>query len=532
MSTATEGSAPRWAELHDRLDQRLPITGTIPALLERAADRHGDWTALTDPDGTSLTFRDLAARAARFGSALQARGIGRGDRVAVMLPNTTAYVVAFFGALRAGAVVVQVNPIHVGRELAHMLTTTQASTIVVGAAALHTVRDVRGATSLERVVVAGEVDHLDGDEESFADVVASGDPRGDAVAVDPDADLATIQFTGGTTGRFKGAMLTHTNLLAGLQPTFDLLLPDPDALPPNAAAVAAAPFFHIFGLTMVLLAGVHHGWDLLLVPRPTPDDLVVLVRERQPSYLAGVATLFVALQNHPDADTAGLDRVALYTSGGASVPATLLRAFERRTGRTLFEGYGLSEGAPVSFNTHLRGSVAGSIGIPIPGTHVRIVDTETGQDAAPGRPGELCVQGPQVMQGYFAMPQETEQALADGWLHTGDVATMDEDGYLRIVDRIKDMINASGYKVYPREVEDVVYELDDVVEAAVVGAPDDYRGETVKLAVVTRDGSTLSEDGIVAHCRQHLAAYKVPRIVEFRDELPKSAVGKILRREL
>ena len=531
-STRHQPPAPPWAAWHEQLEQRPVVDGTIPELLDRAARRWPDSTALTEPDGATTSYAELAAAAATLGSALQDRGVARGDRVAVMLPNTSAYVVALFGALRAGAAVVQVNPIYTGRELEHMLTTTGAATIVVGAGALDTVRGVRAASSLRDVVVVGEAQDLGDGEVAWEDLLAAGDPDAAAVAVDPDVDLATIQFTGGTTGRSKGAMLTHTNLLVGLQPTFDLVLPDPDVLPPGSRAVAAAPFFHIFGLTMVLFAGVHHGWNLLLAPRPTPDGLVQLVREQQPGYLAGVATLFTALQNHPEADTAGFDRVALYTSGGASVPEALMRGFEARSGRTLFEGYGLSEGAPVSFNTHLRGSVPGSIGIPVPGTEIRIVDVASGEDVAPGTPGELCVRGPQVMQGYDGMPEETAAALRGGWLHTGDVATMDADGYVRIVDRLKDMINASGYKVYPREVEEVVYDLDDVVEAAVVGVPDDYRGETVKLALVVRDGSTLTEDDVVAHCREQLAAYKVPRIVEFRDELPKSAVGKILRREI
>ena len=532
MSATTQDPDRPWSSWHDALEQRPTVGGSIPQLLELAAARWPDHVALTAPDAATTTYAALADDAARFGSALQGQGVARGDRVAVMLPNTAAYVVALFGALRAGAVVVQVNPIYTGRELEHMLATTQASTIVVGDGALDTVRAVRGATSLRGVVVVGAAEDLRDGEVALDRLLAEGHPDASAVEVDPDVDLATIQFTGGTTGRSKGAMLTHTNLLVGLQPTFDLVLPDPTELPPGSRAVAAAPFFHIFGLTMVLFAGVHHGWNLLLVPRPTPDGLVQLVRDLQPGYLAGVATLFTALQNHPEAATAGFDGVALYTSGGASVPEALMRGFEERSGRTLFEGYGLSEGAPVSFNTHLRGSVPGAIGIPIPGTEIRIVDVASGDEVPAGTPGELCVRGPQVMQGYFGMPDETEAALRDGWLHTGDVATMDDDGYVRIVDRLKDMINAAGYKVYPREVEEVVYALDDVVEAAVVSVPDDYRGETVKLALVVRDGSTLTDDDVLAHCREQLAAYKVPRIVEFRDELPKSAVGKILRRKI
>lgn len=517
-----------WSEIHGELIRRPLIEGSIPGLLERAATKFGDWTALTSESGTRVSFSELADKARHFAGGLAERGVRHGDRVGLMLPNSVEYAIAFYGILMAGATVVQVNPIYVGRELEYMLASTRVETIVVGAA-IATVREVREATSLRLVFVVGE-ETGDG-EESFAVLIETSQPLS-SVDIDPGRDLASIQFTGGTTGRSKGTMLTHTNLLVGLQPTFDMILPHPEELPDNGKAVAAAPFFHIFGLTMVLLAGAHYGWNLLLVPRPTPDGLIDLIARERPIYLAGVATLIGALQNHPGAADAGLDAVQLYISGGASVPEALLKAFEARTGRTLFEGYGLSEGAPVAFNNYVRGSVAGSIGIPIPGTDARIVDAETGEELGTDEPGELCIRGPQLMRGYWEMPDETADALRGGWLHTGDVALVDPHGNLRIVDRIKDMINAAGYKVYPREVEEVVYALDGVTEAAVVGVPDEYRGETVKLVVVPSEGSGLDEETILEHCRGQLAAYKVPRIIEFRDELPKSAVGKILRREL
>jgi long-chain acyl-CoA synthetase len=229
----------------------------------------------------------------------------------------------------------------------------------------------------------------------------------------------------------------------------------------------------------------------------------------------------------------GLDEVLLYTSGGASVPVGLLNSFKRRTGRDIWEGYGLSEGAPVSFNTYLRGPKGGSIGVPLPGTDVKIVDVETGEKEVPfGEPGELIVKGPQVMKGYWQMPEETAKALRNGWLYTGDIARMDEEGYLYIVDRKKDMINASGFKVYPREVEEVLYQHEEVVEAVAVGVPDEYRGETVKAFVVKKQGSAVTEEELISYCKENLAPYKVPKLLEFRGELPKSAVGKLLRRVL
>jgi long-chain acyl-CoA synthetase len=353
------------------------------------------------------------------------------------------------------------------------------------------------------------------------------------VEIDPQEDLSSIQYTGGTTGISKGAMLTHANLLGGVKQTMDLLIDDPAAFPENGKVIAVAPFFHIFGMTMVLLFGLRMGWNLLTVPRFQPDVVMEMIRDEEPVMLPGVATLFVALYNYPDMESYGLDKVMLYTSGGASVPLGLLRSFERRTGRAIWEGYGLSEGAPATFNTYLRGSVGGSIGIPIPGTDVKIMDIETGEEEMPaGEPGELILKGPQVMRGYWQMPEETANTLRDGWLYTGDIARMDDDGYLYIVDRKKEVINASGFKVYPREVEEVLYEHPEVVEGVAVGVPDEYRGETVKVFVVKKEGSSLKEEDLIAHCKDNLAPYKVPQFVEFREELPKSAVGKLLKRVL
>jgi long-chain acyl-CoA synthetase len=353
------------------------------------------------------------------------------------------------------------------------------------------------------------------------------------VEIDPQEELSSIQYTGGTTGISKGAMLTHANLLGGVKQTMDLLIEDPAAFPNNGKVIAVAPFFHIFGMTMVLLFGLRMGWNLLTVPRFQPDVVMEMIRDQEPVMLPGVATLFVALHNYPDMESYGLEKVMLYTSGGASVPLGLLRSFERRTGRAIWEGYGLSEGAPATFNTYLRGSIGGSIGVPIPGTDVKIVDIEMGEEEMPaGEPGELILKGPQVMRGYWQMPEETANTLRDGWLYTGDIARMDDDGYLYIVDRKKEVINASGFKVYPREVEEVLYEHPDVVEGVAVGVPDEYRGETVKVFVVKKEGSSLKEEDLIAHCRDSLAPYKVPKLVEFREELPKSAVGKLLKRVL
>lgn len=504
---------------------------SLTQFLEEAVRRYGESPVMTF-GGERTSYEELLERSGRLAAALAESGVGKGDRMALMLPNVPEYVISFFAVVRLGAVVTQVNPIYVERELEHILNNSGARTIIVHESAYERVKAVRQTTPLENIIAVGEESPEEPDSEFWSLLGSAGSPVPEA-EVDPAEDLAAIQYTGGTTGVSKGAMLTHRNILAGTEKTIDLLLEDESELPPGGKAVAVAPLFHIFGLTMMLVFSVRQGLNMLLVPRFQPDEMMQLIERERPVMLAGVATLYMALHGYPEMERYGLDKVRLYTSGGASVPLGLLRSFERRTGRPIWEGYGLSEGAPVSFNTYLRGSVGGSIGVPVPGTDARIVDIETGErDMTFGEPGELIVKGPQVMKGYWEMPGETENALRGGWLHTGDIARMDEDGYLYIVDRKKEMINASGYKVYPREVEEVLYGHEEVVEAVVIGVPDEYRGETVKAFVVGKPESGVSAEDLAAYCKERLAAYKTPKTIEFREELPKSAVGKLLKRVL
>jgi long-chain acyl-CoA synthetase len=508
------------------------IEGSLADFLAAAAGRFRSQVALTDGK-RMISYADLWECCGRLAAALCGAGVSPGDRVALMLPNCAEYVIAFFAVARAGAIVTQVNPLYVQRELEHVLADSGASVIVVDAAAYPRVREVQGASALRTVVVVGEPEGgLGGaavDSDRFV-ASAVGDPPD--VVVDPVVDVAVIQYTGATTGAAKGAMHTHASFLGAVQQTTALLIEDADAYPENAKAVAVAPLFHIFGTTMVLLFGLHLGWNLVLVPRFEPVALLELIRRERPVMLAGVATIFAAFNAQPDLERYELDRVRLFVSGGAAVPSALGQAFEARTGRPIWEGYGLSEAAPVSFNTYLAPARSG-IGVPVPGTDVRIVDLETGtRDLPIGEPGELLVLGPQVMKGYWQRPDETEAVLTDGWLHTGDVARIEPSGHLEIVDRKKEMINASGYKVYPREVEEVIYRHPDVAEVLVIGVPDQYRGETVKAFVALRAGADADADALIVHCRSLLAPYKVPRIVEFRESLPKSAVGKLLRRVL
>ena len=528
----SQGKEP-WLSVYEGKLSERPIEGSLTAFLEEAVDKHRDNVALTQGE-SPITYGELLELTEKMAAALSEAGVKKGDRVGLMLPNCPEYVIGFFGAMRMGATATQVNPIYVGRELEHIFDNSGSETVIVHEMMYEKVKDIQSRTPLKRVICVGQPESgLKDDDSTFDEFL--GTPSGGApeVDLDPQEDLASIQYTGGTTGVSKGAMLTHRNLLGGVQQTIDLLIEDPEDFPHNGKVVAVAPFFHIFGMTMVLLFSLRHGWNLLLVRRFQPDEMMQLIKQEKPIMLAGVATLYTALHAYPDMEEYGLDEVLLYTSGGASVPVGLLRSFERRTRRPIWEGYGLSEGAPVSFNTYLRGSVGGSIGVPIPGTDVKIVDIETGDKEMPlGEPGELIVKGPQVMKGYWRMPEETANTLRDGWLYTGDIARMEEDGYLYIVDRKKEVINTSGYKVYPREVEEVLYQHPEVVEVVAVGVPDEYSGETVKVFAVRKAGSAVTEEDLVAYCKENLAPYKVPKVLEFRDELPKSAVGKILKRVL
>ena len=537
----SEQATRRWSLYGGRISP-APIPGTLNDFFDAAVARH--WTRIAATDGERrLSYAEVARQRSRLATCLVTElGVAAGDRVALVLPNCAEYVSACFAVLRVGGVVVQVNPMYTGRELTHILVDSGAVAAVVHASAYDRVRAVRAETALRMVIVAGEpVAAMEPGDVRFEQAITFRADRESAAGAESvgwkpvggPSDLAALQYTGGTTGVSKGAMLTHANLLGGIEQTSRLIMPEGAAPRAGSAAVAVAPLFHIFGFTMVLLLGLRHGWNLLCVPRFEPAAMLDLVRRERPAVFAGVAPIFAALAGHPHAAGSGLEGVALYISGGAPVPEALAATFRTRFGRDIWEGYGMSEGAPLTFNTYLRGPRPGTVGVPIPGTDVRTVDLDTARvDVPAGEPGELLVRGPQVMQGYWNMPQETELVLRDGWLRTGDVAVIDDDGFVSIVDRRKDMINVAGFKVYPREVEEVLYMHPAVLEAVVIGIPDEHRGETVKAFVVAKAGQKLTAEELIAHCRRQLAGYKVPDHFEFREQLPKSAVGKLLRRLL
>ena len=512
--------------------------GSLHDLFRMAAERHRGKTALTFY-GATFPFERLQALVEKMAGSMAASGVGKGDRVALMLPNCPQYVISFFAAIRLGAIVTQLNPMYVEREIEHILTDSGAETIVVYKDMYPRVLNVLPTSSLKNVVVvdfSGEPAGLEPGHRSFGDFLQADAPPAPQVPIDPAEDVAALQYTGGTTGVSKGAMLTHRNLVANVQQALDLFIDDPGAFSNNQKIMGILPMFHIFGLTCVMLFGIEQGLDQLLLPKFDPQEVMDLVREHGPVMFSGVPTMYMALNARgADLTEYGFGNIRTYNSGGSALPVPLKRAFEEKTARPLFEGYGLSEASPVThFNPPFSGEAReGSIGVPVPSTDARIVDVETGEREMPaGEPGELIIKGPQVMKGYLNMPEETAETLRGGWLYTGDMARMDEDGYFYIVDRKKDMILASGYNVYPREIEEVLFEHPDVSEAVAVGVPDEYRGESVKAFVVRRPGSTVTETEILAFCLERLAPYKAPKELEFRESLPKSTVGKLLRRVL
>ncbi len=529
-----------WLEVYEtgKVEPETQIfEGSVYELFRHAAEDHRGKIALSFY-GTTFEFGRLQALVEKMAASLAASGIEKGDRVALMLPNCPQYVISFFATVRLGAVVTQINPMYVEREIGYILDDSDAETIVVYAGVYERVKTVLPDMNLKTVIIVdfeGEPQGLDPAHSSFGDFLSTDAGPAPDVDIDPTEDVAALQYTGGTTGVSKGAMLTHRNLVANVQQTIDVFVRDPAQFT-GRKCVGALPFFHIYGLTCVMLFGIRLGLEQVLLPRFEVEEALAVFENDRPTMFSGVPTMYMALlASGADLRKHHLHDVKIFNSGGSALPVNLKRSFEEKVGKPLFEGYGLSEASPVTHNNppFLGQGREGSIGIPIPSTDARIVDVETGETEMPiGESGELIIKGPQVMKGYLNMPDETVQTLKDGWLHTGDVARMDESGYFYIVDRKKDMIVASGYNVYPREVEEVLFEHEAVAEAVAIGIPDEYRGETVKAFVVKRSGASATEEEVLDFCKERLADYKTPKTVEFREELPKSAVGKLLRRVL
>ncbi|MFZ5817565.1 MAG: long-chain-fatty-acid--CoA ligase [Bacillota bacterium] len=506
-------------------------------LLEERARQNPELTALAFY-GYTVSYGELVAQVNRMARAFLALGLQKGDRVMLMLPNCPAYVVAYYGALKAGGIVAQVNPLYVEREIVHIANDSEARFIVTADLLYGKVRQALPQTKLERVILAELTGSpAIGPEAVFLSQLMAEQPADEpGVEVDPQ-DVAVLQYTGGTTGMPKGAMLTHFNLVANVVQTEAMLQPSE---PGEVRLMTILPLFHSYGMTCCMNLGLWKGYLLVLLPRFEIDQVMQAIRDWKVTHFPGVPTMHVAVLNYPDAEAYGIENLKQVSSGGAAMPVEVAEAYQQRFTARLVEGYGLSEASPVTHTTPTwRDGLykRGSIGVPLPDTDVRIVDLESGTRVlGPGEEGELIIAGPQVMRGYWRRPEETAHALReiDGktWLYTGDVAKMDEEGRFYILDRKKEMILVGGYNVYPREIEEALYEHPAVLEAAAIGVHDAYMGEVVKAFVALKPGMSAEPEELIEHCRLHLAPFKVPRQIEIRPGLPKSAVGKVLRREL
>lgn len=525
---------------------------SLVEIFQESVSRYGDKPAFVNM-GQELSFSELDKQSRHFAAYLQSLGLKRGDPVAIMMPNLLQYPVALFGILRAGMIVVNVNPLYTPRELKHQLKDSGSKVLLILKNFAHTYEKVKDDVKLDKVILTSIGDALPApkrwivnfvvkyikkmvpgytlsDTVSFNDTLKKGESLNfEETEVNGD-DLAFLQYTGGTTGPSKGAMLSHRNMVANLEQVSAVIAPllkDGEEV-----IITALPLYHIFALTANCLTFVKHGGKNILItnPRDMPGFVKELSKHKF-SMLSGVNTLFNGLLNTPGFKDLDFSSLKFGLGGGMAVQKSVADHWEKVTKVPLLEGYGLTECAPVvTVNPYDIEHYTGSIGIPVPSTDIKILD-EDGNEVPLGEPGEMWVKGPQVMVGYLGRPDATAESIKDGWFATGDMAVADEDGFFRIVDRKKDMILVSGFNVYPNEIEEVISGHPKVLEVAAIGVSNESSGEVVKVVLVKKDQS-LTEKEVIEFCRENLTAYKVPKLVEFRDELPKTNVGKILRREL
>jgi len=523
---------------------------TLPAALERTAGNFPDTTALIMM-GKRITYKELDDLVNCFATALADLGIQKGDKVALLLPNMPQVVVAAYAVFRLGATVVMNNPLYTESELEYQLNDSDSKMAICLDLLVPRIQKLKEKTGIETIIACHIKDYLPFPKKQLFPLVKKAmhrktDPNEgvhdfmDLVkkypSTPPDTevafkDLASLLYTGGTTGLSKGVMLSHANLSINVQ---QLKAWFHDAEDGTESLLGIFPIFHSAGFTVVMNHSIFRGFTVVLVPRPEPAGILDLTSRFRPTVFTCVPTIFIGVLNHPHFSKADFSFIKYTVSGAAPLALETIREWENATGSSIVECYGLTETTLLSHANPWGGKTkVGSVGIPVSDTDCRIVDLETGTKDLPlGESGEILLNGPQLTKEYYKKPEETADAIREGWFYTGDIGYMDDEGYLFIVDRKKDMIIAGGYNIYPRDIDEVLYEHPKIQEACAVGLPDPYRGETVKAFVVTKPGETLTEEAVISFCREKLAAYKVPKLVEFMDELPKSTVGKVIRRKL
>lgn len=526
---------------------------TLQSYLKEAAEIHPEKSAIHFI-GKELTYNELYTASLKLANQLLELGVKKGDRVAIMLANTPQAVISYYGVLLAGGIVVQTNPLYVEREVEHQLNDSGAEIMICLDLVYSRVENVFDKTKLRHVIVTGIKDYLPFPKNliypfiqkkrtgitvnvqynekilKFLKVLEEGVAKEIEVDINPKEDLALLQYTGGTTGPAKGVMLTHYNLVSNTSQCVQWMYKLKKG---EERMLAALPFFHVYGMTVVMNLSIMHHSKMVILPKFNPLDVLKTIQKHKITLFPGAPTMYIALLNHPKISEFDLSSIEACLSGSAALPVEVQSKFEKLSGGKLVEGYGLTETSPVAIANFLWGKrKTGSIGVPWPDTDAAILNIETGEPGEPKEIGEVMIKGPQVMKGYWKRPEDTQATFKDGWFLTGDMGYMDEEGFFYIVDRKKDMIIAGGFNIYPREIEEVLYEHEKIQEVCIVGVPDPYRGETVKAFIVPKEGQTLTEAELDQFCRKHLASFKVPRLYEFRKELPKTMIGKILRRVL
>ncbi len=524
----------------------------IPDFLERTAKNFPDRMALSF-QGYEVTYRGLKDMVDRFAACLADFGVKKGDRVAILLPNLIPCVAAYYAILKIGGIVVMNNPLYSDRELEHQFNDSNSKVLITLDLLGNRMIDLRNKTNIIEIIYTSIGDYLPFPKNFLFPLVAKKKKLAASVKpadhvyrwkdlikkYPPDPprvnlsfdDIAQYQYTGGTTGVSKGVMLTHSNLSKQVQQIGAWL---PTLRNNHEIMLGALPFFHVFGLSVAMNFAIYTCWGNVLVPKPQPQPLLEAIHKYKPTFAPLVPTMYIGMLNHNDIDKTDMTCLKGCFSGSAPLPLEIIRDFESKTGAIIIEGYGLTESSPVTHvNPFLGQRKVGSIGIPISNTLCRVVSLEDGKTDVPvGESGEIAIKGPQVMKGYWNMPQETSNVLDDGWLLTGDIGKMDDEGYFYIVDRKKDLIISGGFNVYPRDIDEVLFEYPKIQEACAIGIPHPTRGEAVKVFVVLKKGENATAEEIIQYCASKLAKFKLPTEVEFRDELPKSNVGKVLRKEL
>jgi long-chain acyl-CoA synthetase len=526
---------PKEADPHIKIDEK-----SLPDLLNYAVNRFDSDISLEFYEN-KWSYRDVQQIAEKLAGCLYQHGFGKGDRLSIMMPNCPQYIFSFFAVVRLGGIVVQTNPMYVERELEYQLNDTNAEFMICSDLVYDRVKRVQSKTSLKKIIVVPSKEitelYLDKEDVYFDDFLNTFRNVAPIIKIEPAEDVAVLQYTGGTTGVSKGVMLTHQNFINQIEQINEFIFKRFEMQKDlNKVVISFLPLFHIFGLANVTLTGFRFGYKQIILPRFETDTVLNLIKIDPPLFFFGVPTMYNAILNHPNAEAYGIDKIKAFFCGGSPMPLEKYLDFKKLMNEEaiLSDGYGLSEATSGVTNQPYTRIKVGSVGVPLPRTDAKIViETDNRFEDAPiGTIGELLIKGPQLMKGYWNKPEETNAALRDGWLHTGDIGYMDEEGYFYIVDRKKDMIIASGFNIYPREIEEVIYQMPEIKEVMVIGVPDDYRGETVKAFIALRYNQVVTEQDILTFCRANLATYKVPETIEFRDELPKSSVGKLLKREL